>query len=86
MNVSPLDKNIQAYFNKVDNQFTERKIHKETHDNMFSIENKSHEVIYQFPPERLQDGVAAMWKRMGLYDQKGKVNEENKGNMIDIKI
>ena len=91
MNVSPLDKNIQAYFNKVDNQFTERKIHQETHDkvwvDMFSIENKPHELIYQFPPEKLEDGVAAMWKRMGIYDQKSKIEiKETKGIIIDKKI
>ena len=38
---------------------------------MFSIENKPHELIYQFPPEKLEDGVAAMWKRMGDRGQPG---------------
>ena len=85
MSVSPLDKNIQTYFNKVDNQFTERRIHKETRDNMFSIENRPHEVIYQFPPEQLENGIAAMWKRMGIYDQNGKTSREDKGNVIDIR-
>jgi len=86
MNINLLDKNIQVYFDKVDNQLTKRSIHKETHDNIFSIENKSHDIIYQFSPEQLEDGITAMWKRMGLYDQKGKINEENKGKIIDIKI
>jgi hypothetical protein len=82
--LSQLDKNIQTNFDIIQKRWTEHTVHKPTGDNVFTIKEKPDKTLYQYPPEKLLDGISEMWKRMGVYNKNGKLeNKAMAGIIID---
>lgn len=50
-----------------------REVHEKTKTVMYTIKDtKTHEVISEFPPKKIQDMIAKMWELAGLFvDEKG---------------
>ena len=53
---------------KVYNREIVREVHEKTHAVMYTIKDiKTHEVIAEFPPRKIQDMIAKMWELAGLF-------------------
>lgn len=70
INDAMMDKALEQA-NKSLNQFDrviERSVHEKTKTVMYVIrDTKTHEVIGEFPPKKIQDMIAKMWELAGLF-------------------
>lgn len=61
--VEQANKTLQQYDRTI-----EREVHAVTHTVMYKIrDTKTHEVIAEFPPKKIQDMIAKMWELAGLF-------------------
>ncbi len=54
-----------------ENRYIEREIHKVTQAVMYRVRDTfTNEVIFEFPPKKMQDMIAKMWESAGLFVDK----------------
>ncbi len=61
--ISEINEALRPY-----SRYIEREMHDITHSIMYRLKNTStNEVIDEFPPSKIQDLVAKIWERVGLF-------------------
>ncbi len=53
------------------NRYVEREVHEVTHAIMYRVKDSiTNEVLFEFPPKKMQDMIAKMWENAGLFVDK----------------